>query len=112
MPDHIQPDAPNPRQLRAACGQVQPGPSPSPFPAADSGPPHPVQATDRYHDRRSLAHYLRFSTRTLNRLMAAGSLPPPDLVIGKSPRWSPRTVEKWLRSRPRLPGRKGSSRAV
>jgi hypothetical protein len=27
------------------------------------------------------------------------------LLVGRSPRWSPVTIEKWLRTRPKLPGR-------
>jgi hypothetical protein len=53
-----------------------------------------------------LASYLGISTRTFDRLNGMGMLPAPDLVIGSSARWAPQTVAKWLKSRPRLPGRK------
>ena|SRR5271157_990590 len=78
--------------------------------AAPSTAPAPVQPT---HDaapttclsKRGLAEYLGVSTRTLDRSIAMGLLPKPDLVVGRSPRWSPETVRKWLRARPTLPGR-------
>jgi hypothetical protein len=61
-------------------------------------------------DKSGLARYLGLSVRSLDRANAAGLLPAPDLVVGRSPRWSPQTVATWLRSRPRLPGRKGVDR--
>jgi hypothetical protein len=60
--------------------------------------------------KKSICEWLQISTRTWDRLAAAGLTPPPDLVVGKSARWSPLTVAKWLRSKPRLPGRKGGGR--
>ena len=51
------------------------------------------------YDKTRLASYLGVSVRSLDRANAAGLLPCPDLVVGRSPRWSPQTVQKWLRSR-------------
>jgi hypothetical protein len=58
-------------------------------------------------DKRGFAQFLRLSVRSLDRANALGLLPAPDLVVGRSPRWSPDTISRWLRTRPRLPGRKG-----
>ncbi len=60
---------------------------------------------DRCFTKRSLSAFLGISTRSWDRAVAMGLTPPPDLLCGSSPRWSPATIEKWLRSRPRLPGR-------
>ena len=57
------------------------------------------------YTKRTLARFLGVSVRTLARAAAVGLLPQPDLVVGNSPRWTPATVEKWLRTHPRLPGR-------
>jgi hypothetical protein len=59
-------------------------------------------------DKRGLARFLTVSVRTLDRADAMGLLPPADLIVGNSRRrWSPDTISKWLRTHPRLPGRKG-----
>jgi hypothetical protein len=55
--------------------------------------------------KRGLAQYLGVSVRSLDRGCAMKLLPTPDLVVGRSPRWAPETIAKWLRTRPRLPGR-------
>lgn len=57
--------------------------------------------------RRGLAGFLAISTRTLDRMAGQGLLPRPDLIVGSSPRWTPQTVARWLKSRPRIPRRKG-----
>lgn len=36
------------------------------------------------------------SIETVGRMKAAGRLPRPDLMIGRSPRWRPETVRRWL----------------
>ena len=56
--------------------------------------------------KRTLATYLGLSVRSLDRAAALGLLPTPDLIAGRSPRWTPGTIEKWLKNHPRLPGRK------
>ncbi len=61
----------------------------------------------RCFTKQTLARYLGLSVRSLDRANALGLLPCPDLIVGRSPRWSPQTIERWLRSKPRLPGRKG-----
>jgi hypothetical protein len=58
-------------------------------------------------DKRGLAQFLGLSVRSLDRANALGLLPRPDLIVGRSPRYSPDTITKWLRTHPRLPGRKG-----
>jgi hypothetical protein len=77
------------------------------MPDADAGSVTPTDeaAVARCYTKRTLAGYLGLSVRSLDRANALGLLPCPDLVIGSSPRWSPATIEKWLRTCPRLPGR-------
>jgi hypothetical protein len=58
--------------------------------------------------KRTLARHLSMSVRSLDRAIALGLLPEPDLVVGRSPRWTAATIDRWLRNRPRLPGRKGA----
>ena len=90
-------------------GHVNPsqGNAPSPAPTVAFTETKPVPETDRCYSKQELARFLGLSVRSLDRANAAGLLPAPDLVVGRSPRWSPETVRKWLKSRPRLPGRKG-----
>jgi hypothetical protein len=63
-------------------------------------------------DQAGFAAFLKISYRSFTRAKAAGLLPRPDLMLGSSPRWSPDTVSKWLKTRPSLPGRgrKGARR--
>jgi predicted DNA-binding transcriptional regulator AlpA len=83
---------------------------PSPNTPAPSSEVNSVDETDEAalavcFDKQGLARFLGLSVRSLDRANAMGLLPCPDLVCGRSPRWSPSTIEKWLRTRPRLPGR-------
>jgi hypothetical protein len=82
----------------------------NPTPDTTSTEANPVHTTDEAavaacYTKRTLAHYLGLSVRSLDRASAMGMLPCPDLVVGRSPRWSPDTVARWLRTKPRLPGR-------
>src|SRR5271165_1011826 len=82
-------------------------------PAASSAEVNPVHETDGAavavcFDKKGFARFLGLSVRSLDRINAEGRLPAPDFVLGRSARWSPWTVRKWLQSRPRLPGRKGA----
>jgi len=44
-----------------------------------------------------VAGLLKITKRTVYRLINAGDLPGPDLVLGKrSPRWRRSTIENWL----------------
>lgn len=46
---------------------------------------------------QDLGRVLSCSRREVERMRAAGRLPKPDLIVGRrSPRWRPRTIEKWL----------------
>jgi hypothetical protein len=74
------------------------------IPMGDHDTPAPASCLDK----RRLASFLGLSVRSLDRANSLGLLPCPDLVVGRSPRWSPDTISKWLRTRPRLPGRKGA----
>jgi len=99
-------------QLWAVCGQAGGDHSASPHANEGSADLTSVALTDeaavvRCFTKQTLARYLGLSVRSLDRANAVGLLPCPDLVVGRSPRWSPDTVQRWLRTRPRLPGRKG-----
>ena len=77
-------------------------------PSAGASPVQPTRdAPDHCVGKAELARYLGVSIRTLDRAGAEGLLPRPDLVIGRSSRWSPETIKRWLRARPKLPGRGG-----
>jgi predicted DNA-binding transcriptional regulator AlpA len=45
---------------------------------------------------KDLAAILNCSRRVIERLRSAGKLPPPDLKIGRMPRWQPETVRRWI----------------
>jgi len=98
-------------RLRAVCGQSAPAPVSSRDPATTSADPPSDVMTDgppaKCMGKSELARYLGISVRTLDRATAERLTPPPDLVVGRSPRWSPETVTRWLKTRPRLPGRGG-----
>jgi hypothetical protein len=83
-------------------------PSPdAPIPEAKS----PQSATD--HDSQAaglfnletLAKHCACSVKSLTRARAMGLLLEPTLMIGRSPRFSPEAVRRWLLTRPKLPGR-------
>ncbi len=100
---------------REGCGQQRRNPAPSPAPAITSTEASSVHETDLAavavcFTWKTLAEHLNTSVRTLTRANAMGLLPCPDLVCGRSPRWSPSSIERWLRTKPRLPGRKGVNR--
>jgi len=71
----------------------------------------PAPTPGTCYTKKTLAVYLGVSARTLDRAAALGLLPTPDLLVGRSPRWTPRTVETWLSLHPRLPGRRGVGHA-
>jgi len=86
-------------------GQIPPQVlSRQPIPPAE---PCSDPTTDHCLSKSELARFLGISTRSLDRINAEGWLPAPDFVLGRSPRWSPWTVRKWLRSKPKLRGRGG-----
>jgi hypothetical protein len=94
----------------ATRGRDSHDPAPSPDPATTSPTQSTVQVTDEQavavcFDKKRLARFLGISVRSLDRANAMGLLPSPDLVVGPSPRWSPETISRWLRTRPKLPGR-------
>jgi predicted DNA-binding transcriptional regulator AlpA len=43
-----------------------------------------------------LQRILACDRRTIERMRAAGKLPPPDLHIGRSPRWREETIRAWI----------------
>jgi excisionase family DNA binding protein len=57
------------------------------------------------------AEIVGLGEKTMRRLLAANLLPPADLIVGGNQRrWTRQTVEAWLRTKPRLPGRGGKAR--
>jgi hypothetical protein len=105
--DHI---IPNSARLWEPGGNPSHAPAPSPAPSATSAFSSSVSESEgdavrTCYTKRALAQYLHLSTRTLDRSRAFGLVPEPDLVVGRSPRWSPETIARWLKTRPKLPGR-------
>jgi predicted DNA-binding transcriptional regulator AlpA len=39
---------------------------------------------------------VKLSPRTISRLRAKGSLPPPDFHFGRCVRWKPASIEAWV----------------
>jgi hypothetical protein len=95
-----------PRMWEPGGNELPPQPA-SPDLSSKSPTTSTVHVTDvkPYFTRQKLAQICVMSTRGLDRAAAMGLLPKPDLVVGRSPRWSPETVFRWLRTRPHLPGR-------
>jgi predicted DNA-binding transcriptional regulator AlpA len=44
----------------------------------------------------SWAGALVVSVPTIERLRRAGKIPPPDVMIGRLPRWKPSTIRAWI----------------
>jgi hypothetical protein len=55
--------------------------------------------------KKTLCAWLAISIRTWDRAAAEGLTPAPDLLVATSPRWLASTIEKWLRTHPKLRGR-------
>ena len=74
--------------------------TPDPDPAPPEAPAPLLRA-------RAVAHSLGVSGRTLERLLAAGRFPPPDLRLGRITLRRPATVRAWIDAecRPRGPAR-------
>jgi len=102
---------PNSRPLWAMRGQSPLDPAATSPPAITSSEANPVHETDLavYFTRRTLCQRLQISERSWSRAAALGLTPEPDIQIGPSARWSRSTIERWLRTKPRLPGRKGAN---
>ena len=66
-------------------------------PAPDSphaaNPPPGIESSLKIADICRAAHCSR---RALERERSAGRLPKPDHFIGRSPRWRPATILRWL----------------
>jgi predicted DNA-binding transcriptional regulator AlpA len=43
-----------------------------------------------------LGRILAVERRTIDRLRSAGKLPPPDLILGRMPRWRRSTIDGWI----------------
>lgn len=44
----------------------------------------------------NIADRLACGRRTIGRLRASGKFPPPDLHLGRNPRWKPETIRRWI----------------
>jgi len=65
-----------------------------------------------YLDYRGLSEYTGISEPVLRRYLSLAranradgaatrsDIPEPDLTIGSSPAWEPKTIDKWLHARP------------
>ncbi len=67
----------------------------------------PKAAIQPFLMKTDLAQILAVSARSIDRLWESGQLPPPSFMLGRSPRWAPAVIERWLASNPQLSGRKG-----
>jgi hypothetical protein len=99
------PNAPSILRTWEGRGQGPPAHDASRDPSNGSASPSRDQMSLACFDKAGLAEFLSLSYRSLDRCAAAGLLPTPDLTIGRSPRWTYETILKWLRTKPRLPGR-------
>jgi predicted DNA-binding transcriptional regulator AlpA len=59
-------------------------------------PPSLADAIKPVSTIADLCHVLSCSRDTIDRLRAAGKFPPPDLRVGRGPRWRAETVLAWI----------------
>jgi predicted DNA-binding transcriptional regulator AlpA len=71
-----------------------------------------MSTTSPHLDKAGLARHLALSTRTIDRLAAAGMLPQPTLTIGSRKRWSLEVIDRWLATRPKLTTRSAARKGV
>lgn len=53
-----------------------------------------------YLNRQAVADRLGLSINTVKWYDREGLMPRPDAVVGASPGWLPRTIDKWRESQP------------
>lgn len=53
-------------------------------------------ALEPLYDRVSVAAALGCKVRTIDRMIAAGEFPKPDLRVGRLPRWRQSTIAEWI----------------
>jgi hypothetical protein len=70
--------------------------TPSPRPRLVVADPGPSLALEPLLTLDDLLRVLVCDQRTIRRLRAAGKFPPPDLRVGRLPRWKPETVRRWI----------------
>lgn len=56
------------------------------------------ESTEVLLDREEVAAALRISTRRFLTLRAVGKYPAPDIMIGRLPRWTQTTHNRWVES--------------
>jgi hypothetical protein len=90
-------------------GQDSRAPTTNPQPPDASGDLASDKASEdpmsRCFTKRSFSAFMQWSERTTDRLIASGAMPRPDCWINDRPRWLPSTIERWLKSKPKLRGR-------
>jgi hypothetical protein len=60
----------------------------------------------RYYTRTQICELYQFSTRTFDRMLAAGKIPPPDKKFGDTRLWSSESVEAMGNSNLDAPSRR------
>ncbi len=60
-----------------------------------NGSPHPRNSLLVLR-KRDVAERLGYSTRTLNRMLATGEVPLPDLVLRGRKGWRASTIQAWV----------------
>lgn len=58
-----------------------------------------AQPIEPLYSIKNVATVLNVSRRTVERDIATGDFPGPDLHVGKMPRWKPETVRTWMSAR-------------
>jgi excisionase family DNA binding protein len=66
----------------------------TPDPAPEAAPRHPT--IEPLMGISDMAQLLRVSRRTVERLLSAGRMPAPDIVIGRLPRWRAESIRGWI----------------
>jgi hypothetical protein len=45
---------------------------------------------------RDLSAVLRITVRAIEQMRSAGRIPPPDIMLGRLPRWRPEMIRIWI----------------
>ena len=51
---------------------------------------------ERLFGMDELATFLSCSRRQVERMRSAGKVPPPDMHVGRMPRWKPAAIRAWI----------------
>jgi predicted DNA-binding transcriptional regulator AlpA len=64
--------------------------------ASPKRPSNPPVGLEPLFSIDDVARTLSISRRGVERLRSSGKFPPPDLLVGKLPRWKPSTIRGWI----------------